>query len=537
MMIKKESLQFAADLLITALQDAKDPTKQEFTQVSYRDDDTAYLLMNSGSVSIRIAHRGKDVAKIPESGAVQRLPFLDFFADPDNHKKLERQDNGCYVVKNPDEHSYAPCKNKDLSPGAFDLDDYMRNIRGLYVTQTTKLPAFDLEGMTRIALDGKALYLIRDDQTAVWKRISIDCGQRFHGLMPGMLAVAKKDEEGCFFGISSFKGLPILQLCWPNRNIDAAVALGYPRSLSEFTFYTDTHTYVLSGIQNCVYKTINQMERKEQNMAKSEMDASLQALQNLQSLQSLQCAKQQVKQSSAENQEPAQQQRQTFVSQNLAQQVASQVLPKQNIGNVPLQRQPLTQVQIEQAAAPSVQPASPEPVPVVSSETTSQPSAAFVATVKESIAHMASREGFSDAAAVPVEDSKEEERIMGEMSDLKISATAVHAPANIRTKRTKSVESAASVMTESEGTVSVSDKMQAVLDKSDSGEVQSIAELLDLLIQSIQNHLEISKTQLKMMKLIQKQYKMEQKNNPSWKEKYEELQATFNTLKSLFNGR
>ena len=40
-----------------------------------------------------------------------------------------------------------------------------------------------------------------------------------------------------------------------------------------------------------------------------------------------------------------------------------------------------------------------------------------------------------------------------------------------------------------------------------------------------------------MMKLIQKQYKMEQKNNPSWKEKYEELQATFNTLKSLFNGR
>lgn len=150
---------------------------------------------------------------------------------------------------------------------------------------------------------------------------------------------------------------------------------------------------------------------------------------------------------------------------------------------------------------------------------------------------MASREGFSDAVAVPVEDSKEEERIMGEMSDLKISATAVHAPANIRTKRTKSVESAASVMTESEGTVSVSDKMQAVLDKSDSGEVQSIAELLDLLIQSIQNHLEISKTQLKMMKLIQKQYKMEQKNNPSWKEKYEELQATFNTLKSLFNGR
>lgn len=272
-------------------------------------------------------------------------------------------------------------------------------------------------------------------------------------------------------------------------------------------------------------------------MAKSEMDASLQALQNLQSLQSLQCAKQQVKQSSAEKQESAQQQRQTFVSQNLAQQVASQVLPKQNIGNVPLQQQPLTQVQIEQPAAPSVQPASPEPVPVVSSETTSQPSAAFVATVKESIAHMASREGFSDAAAVPEEDSKEEERIMGEMSDLKISATAVHAPANIRTKRTKSVESAASVMTESEGTVSVSDKMQAVLDKSDSGEAQSIAELLDLLIQSIQTHLEISKTQLKMMKLIQKQYKMEQKNNPSWKEKYEELQATFNTLKSLFNGR
>ena len=534
-MIKKESLQFAADLLITALQDAKDPTKQEFTQVSYRDDDTAYLLMNSGSVSIRIAHRGKDVAKIPESGAVQRLPFLDFFADPDNHKKLERQDNGCYVVKNPDEHSYAPCKNKDLSPGAFDLDDYMRNIRGLYVTQTTKLPAFDLEGMTRIALDGKALYLIRDDQTAVWKRISVDCGQRFHGLMPGMLAVAKKDEEGCFFGISSFKGLPILQLCWPNRNIDAAVALGYPRSLSEFTFYTDTHTYVLSGIQNCVYKTINQMERKEQNMAKSEMDASLQALQDLQSLQSLQRATQQVKQISAEKQEPAQQ-RQTFVSQNLAQQVASQVLPKQNIGNVPLQQQPLTQVQIEQPVAPSAQPASPEPVPAVNSEITSQPSAAFVSTVKESIAHMASREGVSYAAAVPEEDSKEE-RITGEMSDLKISSTAVHAPSNIRTKRTKSVESAASVMTESEETVSVSDKMQAVLDKSDSGEAQSIAELLDLLIQSIQNHLEISKTQLKMMKLIQKQYKMEQKNNPSWKEKYEELQATFNTLKSLFNGR
>lgn len=110
---------------------------------------------------------------------------------------------------------------------------------------------------------------------------------------------------------------------------------------------------------------------------------------------------------------------------------------------------------------------------------------------------MASREGFSDAVAVPVEDSKEEARIMGEMSDLRISSTAVHAPSNIRTKRTKSVESAASVMTESEGTVSVSDKMQAVLDKSDSGEVQSIAELLDLLIQSIQNHLEISKTQLK----------------------------------------
>lgn len=236
-------------------------------------------------------------------------------------------------------------------------------------------------------------------------------------------------------------------------------------------------------------------------------------------------------------QESAQQQRQTFVSQNLAQQVASQVLPKQNIGNVPLQQQPLTQVQIEQSVAPAVQPASPEPVSAASSETTSQPSSAFVATVKESIAHMASREGFSDAVAVPVEDSKEEARIMGEMSDLRISSTAVHAPSNIRTKRTKSVESAASVMTESEGTVSVSDKMQAVLDKSDSGEVQSIAELLDLLIQSIQNHLEISKTQLKMMKLIQKQYKMEQKNNPSWREKYEELQATFNTLKSLFNGR
>ena len=43
-MIKKENLQFAADLLITALQDAKDPTKQEFTQVSYQSVTSIHTL-------------------------------------------------------------------------------------------------------------------------------------------------------------------------------------------------------------------------------------------------------------------------------------------------------------------------------------------------------------------------------------------------------------------------------------------------------------------------------------------------------------
>lgn len=524
-MIKKENLQFAADLLITALQDAKDPTKQEFTQVSYRDDDTAYLLMNSGSVSIRLAHRGKDVNTVPVTGVAQQLPFPDFFADPANHKKLERQESGCYVVKNADANSYAPRNNK-LCSGEIDLADYMTKIRTLYVTQTTKLPAFELESVVRLVTEGKILYLIKEDQTATWKRISTDCGQHFTALMPGMLACAKKDEENCFFGLSMMTSVPVLRLCWPNRNIDAAIAMGHPLIKHDFTFYTETQMYTLSGIQRHTYEKINKTERKERKestMAKGVIDASLQALQNLQ--HATQAVTKTSVQDAAAPTVPQQQQRQTFVAPDLAQQVAAQVLPKQNIGNVPLQRQPLTQVPVEH-------PVTTAPAPAQVSE----PVVGNVDVSQESVASVAASQEFSTAVSALTGDSKEDDRIEGVMTDLTVSSTAVNTPVSTRSKRTKSAETA-SVSAASEETVSVSSKMQTALDKSDSGEVQSVSDLLELMLQSIQNHLEISKTQLKMIKLIQKQYKMEQKNNPSWREKYEELQSTFNTLKSLFNGR
>lgn len=515
-MIKKETLQFAADLMIASLQDTKDPTKKEFTQTSYRDDDTAYLVFNCGTTSVRIAHRGKDVAKIPEAGTVQPLPYLSFFADPEEQKKLERCENGCYAVKNPDENSYAPCK-QCLFTGSFDVADYMKHIRELYATQTTKLPAYDLESMTRLATDGKILYLIRDDQTAVWKRITEDCGRHFHKLLPGMLACAKKDVDGCFFGISLFLSIPVLRLCWPNRNIDAAIALGYPKSLPEFVFYTENCEYRLTGIKQYKYSNITETERKETTMAKSEMDASLQALQALQSSQK---AVQQI----AGAAEPSAEVPNTFVSPALAQKVASQVLPKQNIGNIPLQRQAMTQVPVAES------PASADPVISEHTKTlepVSVPTQVAVAQSQPQAAdHSEDYIKVQDAVVVTQKTAPVQQ-------DRPTMENPVHAPSNIRTAKEKPNTADAASVGESEAAV-VTEKIQAVLDKSDAGDVQSVGELLDVLLRSIQVHLDSTKAQLKLVKLLQKQYKAEQKNNPSWKDKYEELQKTFNAVKSLF---